>query len=346
VPLSNAADYPLWVNFAIFLGAAGLVWTAGTRLTGYVDAVSEKTGLGQAFVGMLLLGGITSLPELANAITSAVTGNPALAVNNLLGSAAINIVLLAIADAVVGRDALTSAVAKPSTMMMGTLCLLVLAMVAIAITVGDVAVVGIGIWGFSLCALSIGAFWLCAGYDDRAPWAVKDKPDPEEAALENATAEHSLRTLLIKTAIAGAVIFFAGYALSQTGDALAEQTGLGTGMVGFVLIGTSTSMPELSSIFAAIRLHRYEMAFGQILGTNFINLSLILVVDLFFTGGPVVNELGRFEVVSSLLGAILIGVFLVGLLERRNRTVFRMGYDSLGVMVLFAGGLVLLHFMQ
>ncbi len=117
-------------------------------------------------------------------------------------------------------------------------------------------------------------------------------------------------------------------------------------MVGFVLIGTSTSMPELSSIFAAIRLHRYEMAFGQILGTNFINLSLILVVDLSFTGGPVVNELGRFEVVSSLLGAILIGVFLVGLLEHRNRTVFRMGYDSLGVMVLFAGGLVLLHFMQ
>jgi cation:H+ antiporter len=36
-------------------------------------------------------------------------------------------------------------------------------------------------------------------------------------------------------------------------------------------------------------------------------------------------------------------VFLIGLLERRNPTVIKMGWDSLAVMVLFAGGLVLLY---
>jgi cation:H+ antiporter len=141
----------------------------------------------------------------------------------------------------------------------------------------------------------------------------------------------------------GTVIFFAGYALSQSGDVLAKQTGIGTGMVGFALIGLSTSMPELSSITAALRLKRYEMAFGQVLGTNFINLSLVLLSDVVFTGGPVINELSRFEAVSALLGTILIGVFLVGLLERRNPTIMKMGWDSLAVMVLFAGGLVLLY---
>jgi cation:H+ antiporter len=131
--------------------------------------------------------------------------------------------------------------------------------------------------------------------------------------------------------------------MAQTGDALAEQTGIGQGMVGFALIGLATSMPELSSVIAALRLKRYEMAFGQVLGTNFINLSLILLADGVFTGGPVINELSRFESVSALLGAVLIGVFLIGLLERRNPTVMKMGWDSLAVMLLFAGGLALLY---
>jgi cation:H+ antiporter len=113
-------------------------------------------------------------------------------------------------------------------------------------------------------------------------------------------------------------------------------------MVGFALIGVSTSMPELSSIVTALRIRRYEMAFGQVLGTNFINLSLILVADAFFSGGPVINELGPFEIVSALLGAMLTGIFMVGLLEHKNPRVMRMGYDSLAVIVVFGCGLGLL----
>ncbi|MCG7393543.1 sodium:calcium antiporter [Microvirga sp. ACRRW] len=343
MPLSNAQDYPIWINAGIFLAAAVMVWIAGTRLTHALDAITVKTGWGQAFVGMLLLGGITSLPEIANTITSSVTGNPALAVNNLLGSAAINVLLLAVADAFIGRDAVTSAVARPSTLMMATLCILVLITVAVAITVTDVSVMGIGIWSIVICALSIGFFALSVGYNERAPWTVKDVEDELEEEGEEASDKRSMRSLVITSAVTGAIIFVAGFALAQTGDALAEQTGIGTGMVGFALIGLSTSMPELSSIIAALRLKRYEMAFGQVLGTNFVNLSLILLGDAVFTGGPLINELSRFETVSALLGAILTGVFLIGLLERRNPTVMKMGWDSLAVMVLFAGGLVVLY---
>lgn len=110
-------------------------------------------------------------------------------------------------------------------------------------------------------------------------------------------------------------------------------------MVGFALIGLATSLPELSSITSAFRIRRYEMAFGQVLGTNFINLALILLADAFFAGGPVINELGEFEVLSALLGAMLTGVLIIGLLERRNPTVLRMGYDSLVIIVLFFCGL-------
>lgn len=84
------------------------------------------------------------------------------------------------------------------------------------------------------------------------------------------------------------------------------------------------------------------MAFGQVLGTNFINLAMILLADLVYAGGPVINELGRFEAISALLGASLIGIFMVGLLEHRERTILRMGYDSAAVIVFFGLGLVIL----
>ena len=55
------------------------------------------------------------------------------------------------------------------------------------------------------------------------------------------------------------------------------------------------------------------------------------------------NPLGAFEIVLAMLGALMTGVFLVGLLERRDRVIWRMGHDSLVVMLLFAGGAALLY---
>lgn len=313
-------------------------------LTRALDGIARKTGLGEAFVGMLLLGGITSLPEVANTLGAARQGIPDLAINNLLGSAAINVLLLAVADAAIGRKAVTSVVARPATMMMCALCMMALSLVATAVAVGDITFLGIGLWSPAICAFSVGAFFLASSYGKRAPWVVKG--GEEGAGLAEEKPEAPIGRLVLVSVVAGTAIFVAGYSLSETGGALAKQTGLGTGFVGFLLVGAATSLPELSSILTALRLRRYEMAFGQVLGTNFINLTLLLLADFAFAGGAVMNELGMFEIVLSLLGVLLIGVFLVGLLERRDRVLFRMGYDSLSVMILFAAGTVMLYLLR
>src|SRR5690606_11330994 len=99
---------------------------------------------------------------------------------------------------------------------------------------------------------------------------------------------------------------------------------------------------ELSTISAALRMRRPGMAIGEVLGTNFVNLSLILLADAVYAGKPVLDVLGRFEVVSALLGALLTGIYLIGLLEHRNPVVLRMGYDSLAVLLVFCAGVALL----
>jgi cation:H+ antiporter len=298
---------------------------------------------------MLLLGGITSLPEIATVTTASWTGNAPLAVNNLLGSAAINILLLAIADAALGRSALTSVIGKPATLLQGTLGMMLLAAVAAVVLARDIPIAGVGLGSTTLIILCVAALWLSSGYERRHVWtAVDDEPDTgavrgEDDQGKGGADKQPLRTLIIKTVIVAALILGAGFLLSQTGDAIARQSGLGASLVGLVLVGFASSLPELSSIIAAVRMRRYEMAVGDIFGTNLFNIALIFVADLAYPGGPVLAQAGAFEAVAALIGLVLTGVFVVGLLERKDRTAARMGYDSLAAIVLYVVGLVVLY---
>jgi len=94
-------SFPIMINLIVFAVAAGAVWFSGTKLAYYADAIGRRTGIGQAMVGMLLLGGITSLPEIAVAGAAAISANATLAVNNLLGGFAMQVVILAFADSAI-----------------------------------------------------------------------------------------------------------------------------------------------------------------------------------------------------------------------------------------------------
>ena len=261
-----------------------------------VDVLARRTG----FAGMLLLGGIVSLTEISTVSTAAFTGSPLLALNNLLGSESINLFLLAAVDPLAGREALTSFIARPAMLFQGTLSIVLLAVVALAMATGDKLVFGVGLWSTTLFLLCLGALWMSARYERRKVWVAfgQEEMTQEDSTEQNSVDEPpggSLRLLIVKLTVVSAVIFAAGFLLSLSGDALAEQSGLGASFVGFVLVGTSTSLPELSTITAAIRLKRHEMAVGDILGSNVFNLLLIFLTDVIYVGDPVLNHTGRFR---------------------------------------------------
>jgi cation:H+ antiporter len=326
----------LWQLITLFVISAGAVWFGGSRLAGYVDAITDRTGLGQAFIGMLLLGGITSLPEVAAVSTSAAAGNAPLAVNNLLGTASINILLLALADFVYGREALTAVAARPVTLMQGVLSMLLATAVAMIATVGDVALFGVGAGALVLALGAVVALWLSSDFEHRHVWEVVGDGEEDEAPRQD---ERSTIRLATYIALCALLILAAGFVLSTTADRIAQETGVGAGMVGFVLVGFATSLPEVSSITAAVRMKRYQLAIGDVFGTNIFNIMLIFLADLVYRGGPVLGQAGRFEVIGAILAVFMTGIFIVGLLERRNRTIFRMGYDALASILVFAAGL-------
>lgn len=334
------------VNAAAFVVAAAIVWKAGARLAHLADHIAEKANIGRAMLGLLLLGGITSLPELAVAVTATLAGAVALTVNDVLGSAAINVVILALADAVYGRRALSSTPASPELMLQGVLGIVLLALVLGPSLSGDVLVGGMGAWSWLLLAGYALALWLLAHSQHLNSWQPQEQQPQQSKQPQQSEAgadERPLNRLVLGAAGAGAAILVGGFVLASAGEALAHQTGLGTSFFGAVLLGLSTSLPEVSTVLAAVRIRQYTMAMSDVLGTNLFNVTIIVFVDALHPGAPVLLEAGRFAAFGALLAIVLTAVFLLGMLVRRDRTVLRMGYDSLAAVALYAAGLVVLY---
>ncbi len=347
-------QFSLTANVLVFAVSAIAVWIAGTRLSYAAEVIADRTGMGHALTGFLFLGGVTSLPELASVLTASAQGHGPLALSAILGSVATNVLLLAIADAVLGKDALTSVVARPSTLLQGTLGIVLLGVVAAGIAVGDVDLFGLGVWSATMVPLFALAVALSSRHENRPTWIAYDHVDTYLGSLEVAEPKPpadvepkaSVRPMVIEALIASLVILAAGYVLAEVADAIAAKSGLGESLVGFVLVGFATSLPEISSMVAAIRRRRYELAIGDIFGTNLFDLLLIPIADLVFRGEPILRTAGRFELVASLLGIVMTAIFVVGLLDRRNRTVLRMGFDSIAALGTYAIGLFVLSLLH
>jgi cation:H+ antiporter len=325
---------------AVFAGAAIVVWIAGTRIAGYADAIATRTGVGQAVIGMLLLGGVTSLPEFAVASTAALAGHPALSVNDVLGSAAINVLIIALADAAIGRDAITSVLGAPRVLLQAVLGIVLLSLAAAAALGPPLPFLGASAWTWCMALAYLGAAWLIARSKSGAAWRPAGEARQPQA---DDGEQQALKPLVAKTVVAAAAVLVAGYFLTRSGNALAEQTGLGTNFFGAVALAGATSLPEVSTVVAAVRLGRYEMALSDIFGTNLFNVLVLFVADLLYDGPPVLSQVGAFAAVGALLAVMLTALFLAGMIERRDRTVLRMGWDSLGAILLYGAGLLVLY---
>lgn len=343
----DLSGQPLWLAVAVYCAAAAAVWVAGTRASHYADAISQRTGIGGAIIGMVLLGGMTSLPEIGTSATAALSGNAGMAVSNLLGGVAFQVVVLAIVDVVIGRDALTTRIANTSILLQAMACVLLLAMAAAATIIGDFSILGVGAWttgmviAYLACILFVRdqereADWLPQGID-ASLYPAEGEPEKRSAA------ERGLdKALVLKTAAVGSVILIAGYALTRSAEAIAGQTGLSDELAGLTLLAVATSLPELSTAISAVRIGRNALALGDVFGGNLFDLVLIFLVDALYAGPPVLDEVGPFATFAALLGIVLTVVYLIGMIERRNRTILRMGYDSLLVLLCYLGGVVLL----
>lgn len=90
-------------------------------MTKVADRLADKTGLGEAVVGALFLGGSTSLPGIVTSVTTAAGGHAELAISNAWGGIAAQTAFLGLADIVYPKANLEHAAASAANLSQGTL---------------------------------------------------------------------------------------------------------------------------------------------------------------------------------------------------------------------------------
>jgi cation:H+ antiporter len=323
-----------------------VVWFASVRMTRFAEIIADRSKAGKAFIGTLLLGLAVSLPELAVSASAALRGHADLAINTLLGGIALTMAALAITDAIVGSEPLSSDLRRPVVLVEGLLAIVMLMTAATGMVVRDRPLLRAGVWTYTLFGLFLLILWLVKRGQWRAKWSVTDeKRQPRPRVHSKPSSPNAQRPIWViagLTFAAGIAILVAGSILELTVHQLAAETGVGANFIGFVLGGLATTIPEVASTIAAAKAGEYEMAYSDAFGTNLVSVALLFLADLLYRGGPLLNQTGPFAILACLLGALLTSIYLIGLVVRSTRTFLRMGLDSLLVLLLCAGALLLL----
>ncbi|MCS5422806.1 MULTISPECIES: hypothetical protein [Psychrilyobacter] len=145
--------------------------------------------------------------------------------------------------------------------------------------------------------------------------------EEEKKKLDYTKIKKPLKIFLIDSA--GVVIL--GYILSQTADKLAVTPImgilLGQSIIGGFLLAVSTSLPELIVSTEAVKKGDFQMAMGNILGSNLFNLAALMIVE-FISRGSLYNYLEGFN--FSIAGAAVLtqGIFSIGLYYKKEKLSF------------------------
>lgn len=327
-----------WV--LLFAVAATTVVVAGTVLARSGDEIATRTGLGGLLVGMLLLSVATSLPELATDIAAALEGAPDLAVGDLFGSSMANMAILAIID-LARRGGVWHRVLPGHTRL-----------AAVAIMLTSLAVLALlHPWGIAIGWVGADTILIVLAYVAAATWMSRTRSpaQPSEPAPEmivptgwaQATdSRRSLRSEFARFAAAAVVILVAAPLLALSGKGIADETGVGQSFIGALLLAVTTSLPELVASLAAVRIGAFDLAVGNLFGSNAINMTILFAADVAYLPGPILSSVSGVQALTGT-GAIMLTAIALAAVASGIRTSSRRLEPS-AIILLIAYVLVLL----
>lgn len=327
----------LWIEFG--LSAAAIVFS-GSKLSRYGDVIAVKTGLGGAWIGIVLLAGVTSLPELINGISSVtIAKTPDIALGDIMGSLVFNLFIIVIMDGLSPKAPVLSR-AGGSHMLSAGFGILLIGLVSASILLGKniPAAFGIGLYTPLIIVIYL------AGMK-----AIYNHEKKNSSGKQTETQEDIHMSKGMRNAIAGGlahsvVIIAAGSILPFLGERLARETGLGSSFIGTYFIGITTSLPELVVSISALKIGAVDMAVANIFGSNMFDIFILAVDDLFYREGPLFLDVSSTHSLTGMTAIIMTAAAIAGLYAKRDRKPASwLGWESIAMLIAYAFNTFLLY---
>jgi cation:H+ antiporter len=295
-----------------------LNWASNLAIK-YALKVSDVTQLGKTAVGFSMIAFSTSLPELTVAFIAALSGGAALSVGNVLGSNIVNITVIVGLAAILlyiksrrnhnGLNGLkessvipTFAKSELSNIHFGLFISSIIPMILIYIKTAT--------WIVGLVLISIFVVYM---------YQLSKVRIPQENGIVTLEEKTKLKRYLLFT-IAGALgVVGSAYFLVGSAVGIAQTVGIPQTVIGATIIAFGTSLPELTMDLKAFLRGHSALAFGDIIGSSFINITLILGVTLFvpaLVGSPLSMNMSVFQ--NLIIFSIITNLFFWYFLSRER----------------------------
>src|SRR4030043_1457739 len=330
----------LWIGFII---CTLVIVYSGTKLSKYGDIIAEKTGLGRAWIGLVLMASVTSLPELVTGISSVTYADvPDIAVGDVLGSCVFNMLIIAILDAIY-RIMPISTKAHHGHILSAGFGIILLSMVGISLFLGkSIFPLGwIGPYSLLFVIIYFIAIKLVFSYEKRQLAAYM-----KEKTVEFRYKDISTKTAIANYSINAVVVIIAAIFLPKIGEGIAETTGLGQTFVGNIFIAISTSLPEVVVSISAVKIEAIDLAIGNLFGSNIFNILILAIDDIFFMKGPILSFVNPNHIISALSAISMTTIAIVGLTYRAEKKKLLLAWDSIGILLVYVMNLMLLYMLR
>jgi len=310
-----------WIIFPL---SATIIVAAGTKLSHYGDRIAGHSGLGRLWIGVVLMAAATSLPEVFTAVSAVFMDAPNLAVGDLFGTGLSNMLTLA----------LIASLAVILTGLAGLLIVVKQPFPTLSVGLGTVAIALIYLLGMRVVFRQ----------EDmrRRADQLERVVEAEEAAWNHPAVKSALRRAVIGFALSSVGILAAAPLLAEAAKEIAEATGISTTFIGTSLVAITTSLPELVTTFAAVRLGAFDLAVGNLFGSNAFNMAILLLADIAYRKGPLLAAVEPTHAVTAFVSMVLMSVGMMGIIYRAEKRVLLIEPDSLLMIVGYVLGMWLI----
>ncbi len=283
-----------------------LIYSSGFLVDGAVG-IAHRTGLPKIIVGIVVVGLATTAPELAVSVAAALRGSPEIALGNAVGSVIVD------DGAAIGLGmVMAPAVVAINPRIMRSVGVFVPAAGVAAFLLALNGTIGRQEGAFLLAVYVVYMVVLIVTYRRQAA----DGESPEEAEL----AEHAkpggigLHALRLAGGVAG--VLLASELLVPSAQFIALDLGVPEAIVGLTIIAVGTSLPEIATCVSASRKGHGDLAFGDILGADILNVLWIIGASALVNPISVSRRVVLFSfpwmfvVVGAMLGLVWMGYSL------------------------------------
>ncbi len=316
----------VWIKFVACLL---IIFFSGRKVAKYGDIIAVKTGLGGVWIGVILISLVTSLPELFTGI-SAVTlvDSPDLTVGDLLGANAFNLFNLAVIDILRQNSSLLTTISRTHALTSWFSLFLVL-IVAISIFVSNqihpMSLGWVGWYTPLIILLYLLAIW-------RIFVRERQLPSPAESGVF--ADEEYPDKVYPYFGISAAFIIGAGIWLPMIGEEIAVVYGWKQSFVGSLFLAFTTSLPEITVSYTAMRIGASDMAVANMIGSNLFNMTIIPVSDLFYVTGPLLASASLNQIITAATVIIMTLLFIAAIRSRPVR-LHRLSWWNSTFIILF-----------